>query len=190
MEFWLIGLVLIWLGIISYFDLRKREIPHSAWVALPWLAAMMFRLLEGGWQLVLLSAMVALVSERKRLAEATHLPLDEWGIWIPPLFLFSYWALLANPVGALSILGFWLTWELHGWGGADAVASITLVLLWPAMAFVIALLGVHLVAALGSTVYGLIHEKRWRLHSLPGLPLILATVLVFLILRGVAVWSI
>lgn len=190
MEIWIIGAVLIWLGIISYFDLRKREIPHSAWVVLPWLAVMMLRLLQGGWQMVLLSAMVALVSERKRFAELTKLPLDGWSIWIPPLFLFTYWALITNPVGALSILGFWLAWELRAWGGADAVASIALVLLWPELAFVIALLGVHLAAALASTAYGLIRDKRWQLHSLPGLPLILATVLAFLAMRGAAPWSI
>lgn len=190
MQIWLFGPVLIWLGVVSYFDWKKREIPHSVWVVLPLLMAMVYRLAAGGWQLVALAAMVSIASERKRLADVTRLPFDLWSLWIPPLFLLTYWGLLANPVGALAILGFWLAWELHCWGGADAVATIALVLVWPAMTFVVALLVVHLVVALGMTGYSLVWEKRWRLHTIPGLPLIFATVLAFLTFQGLTGWPI
>ena len=156
----------------------------------PLLMAMVYRLALGGWQLVVLAGMVSIVSERKRLAELTRLPFDRWSLWIPPLFLFTYWGLLANPVGALAILSFWFAWELHCWGGADAVATIALVLVWPEMAFVVALLGVHLVVALGLTGYSLVCERRFRMHTLPGLPLIFATVLAFLTFQGLSGWPI
>lgn len=186
MQMWLVVPVLAWLSVISIFDLRKREIPHSAWVIIPLAAAMVYRLFAGEWQLVILAALVALVSERRRLADWTRLPLDGWSIWIPPLVLLVYWGMLANPIGALAIVGFWLAWELHAWGGADAVASISLALIWPELPFVLSLLGVHLAAAVGATAYGLLREHRWRLHALPGLPLLLATVITFLIVHGVA----
>lgn len=28
--------VMIWLGIMSWFDIKSREIPHSAWVIVEW----------------------------------------------------------------------------------------------------------------------------------------------------------
>lgn len=75
-------------------------------------------------------------------------------------------------------------------GGADAVATIALVLVWPAMAFVVALLVVHLVVALAMTGHSLAREKRWRLHTIPGLPLIFATVLAYLTFQGMTGWPI
>ena len=37
------GLVVSWLIIISWFDLRKSEIPHSGWVNIPLIAAIISR---------------------------------------------------------------------------------------------------------------------------------------------------
>jgi hypothetical protein len=181
MQIWMTIPVLTWLATISWFDVKKREIPHSAWVIIPLACAMVYRLIMGDWQLVVLAVLVSLVSERSRLAKMTNLPFDGWSFWIPPLFLLAYWGIFANTVGTLGILGFWIAWELHCWGGADAVACIALVLLWPNIAFVIALLSVHLVAAIAATIYSLLREHRLHLHNLPGLPLLLATFLVYLI---------
>ena len=180
MEIWMTLPVLIWLGIMSWFDVKSREIPHSAWVIVPFIGALIYRIILGGWQLVALSILVALVSERARLTKLTKLNLDRLVFWLPPLAVVGYFTLSINPIGSLAILGFWIAWELHCWGGADAVSSITLALLWPDRALVIALLLVHLVAALAATVYSLIRENRFRVHTLPGLPLLFATVVVFL----------
>ena len=123
--------VMTWLGIVSWFDIRKREVPHSAWVVIPFIAALLFRVWQGGWQLMALAIVVAVISERSRLAEWTHLSLDGWSFWTPLIVLFTYWGVQANPSGALAILGFWGAWDLRFWGGADAVAAIVLALLWP-----------------------------------------------------------
>ncbi len=175
--------VVTWLGIVSWFDIRKREIPHSAWVVIPFIAALIYRTWHGGWQLMALAILVAVISERSRLAEWSHLPLDGWSFWIPLIVLFTYWGVRVSPVGALAILGFWGAWEFRLWGGADAVAAIILALLWPDQFLVLALLAVHLVAVVVATLISLIQEHRLRLHVLPGLPLLFVTVLVYSLLK-------
>lgn len=35
MELWVLIIVLTWLGIVSWFDLHTREVPHMAWVVVP-----------------------------------------------------------------------------------------------------------------------------------------------------------
>ncbi|PKO16670.1 MAG: hypothetical protein CVU39_07550 [Chloroflexi bacterium HGW-Chloroflexi-10] len=172
-------IVVIWLGVVSWFDIRRCEIPHSAWVILPLLSAMIYRATLGGWSLVVYAGVVALASERERLASWTRLPIHGWSFWIPPLVLVFTWATSSSVIGSIAILGFWIAWEVGAWGGADAVASICLVLLWPELHLIAALLGMHLVVALGSSLYTWIKERRFRLHSLPGLPILLASVLIY-----------
>ena len=70
MDWILFGLVVTWLGIVSWFDIRKSEIPHGAWVVIPLIGAAVYRILQGDWILVLLAGVVAAVSERNRISQA------------------------------------------------------------------------------------------------------------------------
>ncbi len=184
MELWVLMIVLIWLGIVSWFDLRTREVPHMAWVVVPLLGAMVYQTTLGGWRLVFLTLFVALASERQRLAKLTELNIDQIFFWVPFLFAGVYLAGSFNPIGAMAIVGFWIAWELHCWGGADAVASIALVLVWPDLSFVLALLAVHLLVALVATGVSLLKEKKLRLHQMPGLPLLLFSVVLRALFLG------
>ena len=171
-------LALLWLGLVSWFDLRTKQIPHSAWVIVPLVVAILYRIAYSGWELVVLTSLVAFASERKRLAQASSIELfSSLFMWLPLVGVSFLRAGAVNPLASVAILFFWIAWELRVWGGADAVASITLMLLWPDMKLVVALLGVHLVAALVVTIGTLIRERRWKLHAIPGLPLLLLTVL-------------
>jgi hypothetical protein len=181
---WGLALVLIWLAIISMFDLRHREVPHTAWVAIPLVGAMVYQAVFGNWQLTFLSAVVALVSERKRLAELAELNLGTIIFWSPFILTGIYLADRVNPFGAIAIIGFWLAWELHCWGGADAVTSIALVLIWPDVQLILALLAVHALVAIITTGFSLLKERRWRVHQLPGLPLLFLSVLLRAIIQG------
>ena len=73
MDTWVMGIVLTWLAIISWFDLKKREVPHTAWVVVPLVCAMMYQVVAGDWRLTFLSVIVAMTSERQRLAKLTEL---------------------------------------------------------------------------------------------------------------------
>ena len=136
MEWVLFGIVVVWLAIISWFDLRKGEIPHSLWVIAPLGLAGIYRVWQGGWQFVVLAAIVALVSERERvarwirLAEARHIIT-----WLPLVLLALIWSAQVSPVTAFAITGFWIAWELGWWGGADAICAIALSLVWPGQVF-------------------------------------------------------
>jgi len=66
MDWILLILVVVWLGIVSWFDIRKSEIPHSVWVIIPLFGACFYRTWQGNWALVLLTVLVAAVSERER----------------------------------------------------------------------------------------------------------------------------
>ena len=186
MEWLIFGVIVVWLAIVSWFDLRKGEIPHSAWVIVPLVFAGAYRAWQGDWQLVVLATLVALVSERERLARWIH--LEETGrviTWLPLILLALFWSAQQAPLPALSILGFWVAWELGWWGGADAVTAITLMLVLPGTDFYIALFGCHAVVALGLTVFTYKQERKVKLHRLPGLPIMLLAVLCSRILQTI-----
>lgn len=177
MEWFIFGGIVIWLAIVSWFDLRKGEIPHSAWVIIPLVFAGAYRAWLGDWQLVVLAMLVALVSERERIARWIHMEGAGRVItWLPLVLLVLSWSAYQAPIAALSILGFWITWELGWWGGADAVSAIALVLIWPTIEFFLAFFGCHTVIALGVMVLTYWKERQVRLHRLPGLPIMLLAV--------------
>jgi hypothetical protein len=180
MDWMIFGLIVVWLGIISWFDIRKSEIPHSAWVVIPLIGAGVFRVWQGGWVLVLLTIFVVVVSERERISILFQ--MDQLGritTWLPLLFLGVFFAVQLSPIAILAIIGFWVAWELKWWGGADATAAITLTLIYPELAFIIAFLGAHIFVTTGLAIRSLIMEKSIKLHKIPGLPLLFLTVLSF-----------
>jgi len=178
MDWIIFGLVVTWLGIVSWFDIRKSEIPHSAWVLIPLIVAGLYRIWQGDWTLVLLAVLVAAVSERDRISQAFG--WEELGriiTWLPLLFLGALLSIQSSPLSALAIIGFWAAWELKWWGGADAVAAMAIILIYPEIKFIVAFLIVHLIATIMLTIRSLIKEKTVRLHRIPGLPLILIAVI-------------
>ena len=176
---WIIfGLVVTWLGIVSWFDIRKNEIPHSAWVVIPLIGAGLYRIWQGDWALVLLAVLVAAVSERYRISQAFGWEeLSRIITWLPLLFLGAFLSIQSSPLSALAIIGFWAAWELKWWGGADAVAAISIILIYPKITFILAFLIVHVIATIMLTIRSLIKEKTAHLHRIPGLPLILIAVI-------------
>jgi len=76
----------------------------------------------------------------------------------------------------LAIIGFWVAWEFKWWGGADATAAITLILIYPELIFIAAFLGVHVFVTIGLAIRSLMKEKSIQLHKIPGLPLLLLAV--------------
>jgi len=177
-------LVVVWLGIVSWFDVRNNEIPHSAWVVIPLFGAGLYRIWQGNWSLVLLAALVAAVSERERMSQLFG--WEEIGkmiTWFPLLFLGAFFSIQSSPLTALAIIGFWAAWELKWWGGADAVATITIVLIYPEISFILAFLTVHVIATIMLTIRSLVKEKTVRLHRIPGLPLLLIAVIPFQVIN-------
>ena len=178
MDWIIFGLVVTWLGIVSWFDIRKSEIPHSAWVVIPLIVAGLYRIWRGDWTLVLLAVLVAAVSERDRISQAFG--WEELGriiTWLPLLFLGAFFSIQSSPLSVLAIIGFWAAWELKWWGGADAVSAITVCLIWPSDIFIFAFLATHLIVVLGFGLVSAIREKKISLHRLPGIPILLASVI-------------
>lgn len=183
MDWIIFGIVVAWLGIISWFDIRKNEIPHSVWVIIPLMGACFFRTWQGDWRLVLLTLLIAAVSERERISHLFR--WEEIGkmiTWFPLLFLGVYLSVQTSPFAALAIIGFWAAWELKWWGGADAVAALSIILIYPEVTFILVFLAVHIFASMGLLMASIIREKRIRMHRVPGLPLLFAIVLIFKII--------
>lgn len=179
MDWVLFILVVVWLALLSWFDLRKQEIPHSLWVIVPFCAAGIYRAAQGDWQIVLVALLVAAVSERERFAQT--LAWQEAGrllTFAPLLLLGAVLSMQVSAVAGLAILSFWAAWEWKWWGGADAVAAITVCLLWPGMPFVLSFLAMHFIVVIASGLASMVQEQKIRLHRLPGLPILLASVLI------------
>ena len=178
---WLTLPALAWLAGAAYHDFQRREVPHLAWTGLPFAVAAVWRGLSGGpggWALAGLAAGVLVISERQ------HLPaVWAWRlIGVTPIILGSL-ALASGPAylfGAVCVVVFWLGFERRLWGGADAMAAITLVLLWPDYRWLLCWGLVCLGFSLGVRITG--RFRDWRsLGHLPGLPLLLAATTVYLV---------
>jgi hypothetical protein len=180
MDWIIFGIVVAWLGIISWFDIRKNEIPHSAWVIIPLIGACFYRTWQGDWILVLLSILVAAISERERISRLFGWEeIGKMVTWFPLLFLGVYISVQTSPFAALAIIGFWVAWELKWWGGADAVSAIAICLIWPSATLIIAFLVAHLLVVLGLGLVSVIQKKKMSLHRLPGIPIIFASVIMY-----------
>jgi hypothetical protein len=153
-------------------------------VIIPLIGACLLRLWQEDWALVLLTSLVAAVSERERLSRIVR--REEVGriiTWLPLSILGAIFSVQASPFAALAIIGFWVAWELKWWGGADAVAAMTIILIYPELQFVLAFMVVHGVVSIGLAVRSLAKEKKFGLNKIPGLPLLLMAVFLFQIMQ-------
>jgi hypothetical protein len=83
---------------------------------------------------------------------------------------------------SLAVVGFWLAWELHAWGGADTLTAIALLLLWPDIRFLVAVLAIHLVVIVSLQI------ARWKqfhnsgsIQWIPGIPLLMISTFSYLL---------
>ncbi|RPJ39597.1 MAG: hypothetical protein EHM21_15545, partial [Chloroflexi bacterium] len=98
MDWIIFGIVATWLAAVSWFDLRKGEVPHSAWVIIPLAFAGTYRIWQGDWQLAILAGLVALVSERERISKVICFPeIGRVLTWLPLLLLALYWNIQSSP---------------------------------------------------------------------------------------------
>jgi hypothetical protein len=177
-------LVVVWLVIVSWFDIRKSEVPHSAWVIVPLIGACFYRAWQANWALILLTILVAAVSERERISQLFGWKeIGKMITWFPLLFFGVYFPVQTSPFAALAIIGFWAAWELKWWGGADAVATMTIILIYPEIPFILAFLTVHMIATIWLTIKSLVKENTVRLHRIPGLPLLFMAVILFQMIK-------
>lgn len=116
------GCVLVaWLGACGVHDLRARQVPTLLTV-IPLIGAAAWRLFLGGWQLVLLTVILTLVSDLRQI---------RWRIpagCCAAIFVLSLPGARELVFAMLVILAVWAMWETGATGGADAKLIITLVL--------------------------------------------------------------
>lgn len=171
--------VLLWLGVVSWFDIREHEIPHSAWVIIPLVLAIIYQGVLENWSLVLFAVLISLISERLFLSRYPRvMPFMSVRTWLPILIVSLLWSAQSFPVATLSIFAFWVAWEFGWWGGADATAAICLFLLLPAAGLLFGFVLVHLITVLTLAVHSWITTKKFQIHRVPGLPLLLISTLV------------
>jgi len=171
--------VLLWLGVVSWFYIREPEIPHSAWVIIPLVLAIIYQGVLENWSLVLFAVLISLISERLFLSRYPRvMPFMSVRTWLPILIVSLLWSAQSFPVATLSIFAFWVAWEFGWWGGADATAAICLFLLLPAAGLLFGFVLVHLITVLTLAVHSWITTKKFQIHRVPGLPLLLISTLV------------
>jgi len=190
-------LTLLWLAPLALYDLRHRAVPHIAFVAVPCVLAMGYAVWRGEWPLALIALIVVGVSERHQLPKAWRGPVFIAGL-LAGLGLIPFASPETLP-GALAVLGFWLSFELGWWAGADALAAITLALLWPDVLLLIALAVAHLGLSLArrrpirpSTVLRaglprMLTPSELSALGEPGLPALALAVMVYAALAGIGV---
>jgi hypothetical protein len=142
---WAELIVLAWLLPLAAYDIRHREVPHIACVAVPCLAAAVYAWASGSAALACLAVIVVAISERRVIRwRRTRRLLAGCGL-AAALALVPATGEAAP--GAIAILGFWTAYELGWWAGADALAAMTLALLWPGIGLLLAMAVPHATAA-------------------------------------------
>lgn len=119
--FWV--LLIAWLGVCVGFDLRSRQVPAPLTIP-PLFLAGLWRLLHGGWLMVLLVVALVLISD---------LPWARWRIplaCLASVLSFSVASSSGLIYAMLVVFAVWAMWEAGGTGGADAKIIISLVLLF------------------------------------------------------------
>ncbi len=189
---------LAWLLPLAHYDLRKREVPHIAFVAVPFALAALAAVWRGSWTPALMAVALVAMTERARLRRALHRPALAGGLAVCA-WLFALQCNVSPfelAPGTISLVGFWLAYEMGWWAGADAMAAMALALLWPDdIRLLVSLAVAHVVAALAAHVCN--RRKRLMLllpHKLsaaelqavgaPGLPAIALTAALFAIWKA------
>lgn len=115
------ALLLAWLAVCVIFDLRSRQVPVFLTV-LPLILAALWQLIQGGWQLVALVALLVPISD---------LPQAKWRIPVACAVTVLGLSIAASPgmvYTMLVVFAVWALWEIGASGGADAKIIIALVL--------------------------------------------------------------
>lgn len=113
--------MLAWLAVCVIFDLRSRQVPAFLTV-LPLILAAVWQLIQGGWQLVVLVALLVLISD---------LPQAKWRIPVACASTVLGLSIAGSPsivYAMLVVFAVWALWEVGASGGADAKIIIALVL--------------------------------------------------------------
>ncbi len=185
---WLEMGVLAWLAPLAAYDLEHRAVPHGHWIYWPWLLVCGYAAWRGDWQLALTAELVFLASERAawpplRRKVAVGLALS--GSLGALALSFS----APHALGTLALLGFWAFFELGWWAGVDALAAMTLILLWPNLSFLAALatahLGLSLIRRRGNQFQFPRALRSDELEAIgePGLPALALTVAIYQIVN-------
>jgi hypothetical protein len=160
-------LVLPWLLVCAFSDLRTRTVPTWLTVA-PLLGAVVWVAWQGSWSLAILTLTLVALDD---------LPWRARGFLggLQGLLLLFTWQLdgLAGLGTGLSLLAIWLFWKFGAFGGADAQVLMTLALLFH--------LDVLLLVALVGGVQGLVQWLRKK-PTLPAMLAILAGMLFYLVI--------
>jgi Flp pilus assembly protein protease CpaA len=117
------ALLLGWLGTCVFFDLRSRQVPTLLTV-IPLIMAAAWRLFQGGWQLVLLTVVLTLLSD---------LPWAKWRVPFGCTAAITGLSIAGSPdevYAMLVVFAVWALWEIGATGGADAKIIFALVLLF------------------------------------------------------------
>ncbi len=166
---------------MAVFDIRTRQVPNPLWTGLPLLIAIVIRVLNGTAVLMAVAAVVAVaVSERRNLK---HRGLEALVLvaGILAIVLIFFVADAPTQSGIAGVVVFWVSWELHYIGGADAMVLITCVLLWPQVEFLLAYLAAGLIWAAGARI----KQGGWlKAHSVPGLAVIATAAILYLVYQG------
>lgn len=178
MHWIILSLLLLWLGFLSWHDIRQQEIPHSLWGVIPLLLICGYRVWIGDGWLVLFIGFILAVSERESISSILKMKaMSSLASWFPWLLIGMFFSVQIQPVITVAILGFWVAWELRIWGGADALIAITLILVLPAIPFLVSFILIHLIIAIGIRILQWITHQKNEVVRIPGIPLLIPCVL-------------
>jgi hypothetical protein len=175
---------LAWLTVLAVFDVKFHEVPYSGLVLVPYLLASGFAIWRGEWRLGAMVLMVLAASERHRVPEIWQRSIMA-GALVACLVFVSQLRPELIP-GAMALICFWLMFEMNWWAGMDAMAAITLVVLWPDLGMVLAIGIAHLALALyrrrGFTLPRRLRPEELLHSGQPGFPALALSMALYLVI--------
>jgi Flp pilus assembly protein protease CpaA len=179
---WLVSLAaLAWLIRIAIFDIRERQVPSPLWTAVPLALAAVYRLASGRMPMVAAAAVIAVIVSERRELKNRVVETMVLAAAVILLLVLTVAAERESAVGMIGILVFWISWEMRWIGGADAMALIACILIWPGMTFILAYLAAGLIWSLGVRI----REGGWRRgHWVPGLGIVATAAVLTVLATG------
>jgi hypothetical protein len=178
---WIISLIALgWLIAMAVFDIRTRRVPSPYWTGIPLMLAIATRVLSGTAALMAAAVVVVLVVSERRHLKQKVLEALVLVAGILAIILIFFTADIPTQSGIACMVVFWVSWELHFIGGAEAMTLITCILLWPNIEFLLAYLIAGLLWSLGVRI----KEGGWlKGHWVPGQAIVAMAGIIYLIFQ-------
>lgn len=171
--------LLIWLLAMFIWEYRVSRIPGLPWFLIPLGIILLFRSLDGHWQLSLIALVALLLSERRHL-QSRLLSIVALIAAATLLFLLLPWSVLTVDEGIVCICLFWFAWERKIITSQAALSLFICILFFMGIGFTVVYIAVGSIFLLATRMVSRKADASLRLWNSAYAPILISFLLVLI----------